>query len=197
MRYGKPTTTFSRRDSWSISTCRQRAAGRLRITALMLSIIVAMLRCGCATGLLQAGSSPLELSEPDGQNLLHRHSAVGELLRQNELLRIGQAGRYDHFPTRFQLVDQRRRNEIGSGRHDHLVKGGVLRPTVIAIRKLEFDIAAALLPEPLFRLLAKLFDDFNGVYLAGQLREDGGLIAKTGTDFENAVVGLDVEQIGH
>jgi len=34
-------------------------------------------------------------------------------------------------------------------------------------------------------------------YLAGELREDGGLIAKTGTDFENAVVGLDVEQIGH
>jgi hypothetical protein len=26
---------------------------------------------------------------------------------------------------------------------------------------------------------------------------DGGLIAKTGADFENAVVGLDVEQIGH
>jgi hypothetical protein len=25
-----------------------------------------------------------------------------------------------------QLVDQRRRNQIGSGRHDHLVKGGVL-----------------------------------------------------------------------
>jgi hypothetical protein len=24
------------------------------------------------------------------------------------------------------LVDQRRRNQIGSGRHDHLVKGGVL-----------------------------------------------------------------------
>jgi hypothetical protein len=45
--------------------------------------------------------------------------------------------------------------------------------------------------------LAKLFDDFNGVDLAGQLREDGGLIAKTCTDFENAVVGLGVEQIGH
>jgi hypothetical protein len=59
---------------------------------------------------------------------------------------------------------------------------------VIAIGNLEFDIAAA---------LAKLFDDFHGVYRAGQLREDGGLIAKTGADFENAVVGLDVEQIGH
>src|SRR6266436_4659074 len=57
--------------------------------------------------------------------------------------------------------------------------------------------AAALLSESLFRGLAKLFDYFNGVHPAGQLREDSGLIAKTGTDFENAVVGLDVEQIGH
>ena len=123
------------------------------------------------------------MREPDGHNLFHRHSAVGELLGHNELLRSGQTGRYHHFPTRFQLVDQRRRNEVGSGRHDHLVKGGVLCPTVIAIGNLEFDIAAALLSESLFRGLAKLFDYFNGVYLAGQLREDSGLIAKTGTDF--------------
>ncbi len=68
---------------------------------------------------------------------------------------------------------------------------------MIAIGNLEFDIAAALLSESLFRGLAKLFDYFNGVHPAGQLREDSGLIAKTGTDFENAVVGLDVEQIGH
>ena len=68
---------------------------------------------------------------------------------------------------------------------------------MIAIGDLEFDIAAALLSESSFRLLAKLFDDFDRVYLAGQLREDGGLLAKTGTNFENAVVSLDVEQIGH
>src|SRR6266436_7717120 len=81
---------------------------------------------GCATGLILSRIPPLELREPDGQNLFHCHSAVGELLDQNELLHIGQAGRYHHFPTRFQLVDQRNRNEIGSGRHDHFVKGGML-----------------------------------------------------------------------
>ena len=64
------------------------------------------------------------MRESDGQNLFHRHSAVGELLGQNELLRVGQAGRYHHFPTGFQLVDERRRNEIGSGRHDHLDRAG-------------------------------------------------------------------------
>ena len=90
------------------------------MTALTLSIIVAVLRYGCAT---EAGPSSVELRESDGQNLFHRHSAVGELLGQNELLRIGQAGRYHHFPTRFQLMDQRRRNEIGSGRHITLSKG--------------------------------------------------------------------------
>src|SRR5215469_7243444 len=68
---------------------------------------------------------------------------------------------------------------------------------MITIGNLEFDIAAALLSKTFFGLLAKLFDDFNRVYLAGEPREHGGLIAKTGTDFENAVVGPDVEQIGH
>jgi hypothetical protein len=139
--------------------------------------------------LLAAGSSHLELREADGQNLFHRHSAVGELLGQNELLRIGQVGRYHHFPTRRQLVDQRRK-QIGSGRHDHLVKWGVLRPTVIAIGNLEFDIAVAQPSESFFRRLAKLIDYFNGVYLAGQPREDGGVISKTGPNFENALIGL-------
>src|SRR4029077_5488441 len=100
----------------------------------------------------------------------------------NELLRIGQAGWNHHFPTRFQLVDQRWRQEIRGGGDDYLVKGGVLLPTVIAIGDLEFDIAAALLSESSFRLLAKLFDDFDRVYLAGQLRADGGLIAQTGSN---------------
>ena len=78
------------------------------------------------SGLLSAGSSTLKLRESDRKNLFHCHSAVVELLGENELLTIGQAGRYHHFPTRFQLVDERRRNEIGSGRYDHLVKRGVL-----------------------------------------------------------------------
>src|SRR5713101_3210119 len=97
-----------------------------RVTALLLSLIVAMLRYGCATALIISRIQSLELREPDGQNLFHRHSAVGELLGQNELLRIGQAGWNHHFPTRFQLVDQRRRNEIGGGRDNNLVKGGLL-----------------------------------------------------------------------
>jgi hypothetical protein len=45
---------------------------------------------------------------------------------------------------------------------------------VIAIGNLEFDIAAALLSELLFRRFA--IDYFNGVYPAGQPREDSGPI---------------------
>ena len=57
-----------------------------------------------------------------------------------------------------------------------------------AIGDLELDIGAALLSESLFCRLAELLDDFDGVNLPGQLREDGGLIAKTGADLENAVI---------
>src|SRR5262245_64496097 len=68
----------------------------------------------------------LELREPHLQNFLRRHLAVAVFLDEDELLGIGEAGRNDHFPASFQLMDQRRGNEVGSRRHDDLVAWSVL-----------------------------------------------------------------------
>jgi hypothetical protein len=74
----------------------------------------------------------------------------------------------------FQLLDQRRRNQVGRRRHDHLVERGVLGPTVIPIGNLELDIGAALSAEPLLRLSPKLFNDpaiwkFQCIVVGGHL----------------------------
>ncbi len=53
-----------------------------------------------------SGFGILELREPYRQNLFRRHSAVAVFFEDDELLRIGQAGRNDHFSTHFQLMDQ-------------------------------------------------------------------------------------------
>ena len=50
-------------------------------------------------GLLQVGFSPLEWGESDGQSLLHRHSAVGQLLGQHELLHVREAAAITIFPA--------------------------------------------------------------------------------------------------
>ena len=111
----------------------------------------------------------LELREPHLQNLLRRHPPAAVFFEEDELLRIGQAGRNDHFAAGFQLVDQRRRNEVRRRGHNHLVERGVLGPAMIAIGDPELDVAAALLTELQLRLLPELFDDFDAVHFAGQL----------------------------
>src|SRR5262249_25019121 len=132
----------------------------------------------------------LELREPHLQNFLRRHLAVAVFLDEDELLGIGEAGRNDHFPASFQLMDQRRGdecggNEVGSRRHDHLVEWSVLGPAVIAVGDLELDVGAALLTQSLLCLLGELFDDFDAVNFACQLREDRGLVAQSSADLEH------------
>jgi len=104
-------------------------------------------------------------------------------------LHIGQAGRYHHFPTRLQLVDQRNRNEIGSGPSRSLCQRG----RALTNRDSHWQILSSTLLQPccrksLFRRLTKLFDYFKRSVPCGPAgARDGGLIAKTGTDFEETL----------
>jgi hypothetical protein len=139
----------------------------------------------------------LELRKPYRQNLLRRHSAVAAFFEEDEPLRIGQAGRNDHFPTRFQLMDQRRRYEVRSRCHDYLIERGVLGPTMIAIGNPQLNVGAALLTQSPLRLPPKLLDDLDAVHFVGQLRQDCGLIAEAGADFEHIVLGAEIKQIRH
>jgi hypothetical protein len=57
-----------------------------------------------------AGCRVLELRKPYLQNLPRGHPAVAVLFDDEELLRIGQAGRNYHSSASFQLMDERRGN---------------------------------------------------------------------------------------
>lgn len=65
----------------------------------------------------------------------------------------------------------------------------------------EVDVAQAEGEEAFEGLVEEGFDAFEGVDLAGALGEesgeDGGLVAGTGTDFEDVVLGLEAEALGH
>ena len=83
--------------------------------------------------LRRQGCSNVELKIANGYHGWSEHAPFDKVivtaapdLIPPPLIHQLKAGRYHHFPAGFQLVDQRRRNEIGRGRHDHLVKGGVL-----------------------------------------------------------------------
>ena len=64
---------------------------------------------------------------------------------------------------------------------------------MIAIRNLELDIGAALPTESFLRLLPKFFDDLDALHLPSQLRENCRLIAETGADLEDSVIGPDIK----
>ena len=68
---------------------------------------------------------------------------------------------------------------------------------MIPIGNLDLDIGAALSAEPLLGLSAKLFNDLNAVHLASKLSENSRLVAKTGADLEDRVIGSDVKQVRH
>jgi hypothetical protein len=90
-------------------------------------------------------------------------------------------------------MDQRRGNEVRSRCHDHPIERGVLGPAVIAIRNLELNVGASLPTESSLRLLPELFNKLDAVNLPGQLREDCSLVAETGADLEDRVVGADIK----
>src|SRR5262249_52820665 len=81
-----------------------------------------------------------------------RHSSVAAFFYEHEPLRIGQAGGNHHLSARFELMEQGRRNEVRSRRHDHLVEWSVLRPAMVAIGNLELNVGAALPAQPLLCL---------------------------------------------
>ena len=74
-----------------------------------------------------------------------------------------------------------------------LSNGAWLGPAVIAIGNLELNVGAALSAESLLRLLPKLFDDLDAVHFASQLRENCGLITKTGADLKDGIRTFDAD----
>src|SRR6266478_99044 len=138
-----------------------------------------------------------EHGEPHRQDLLRRHLPVSVFLDQRELLCLRQADGNHHAPTRLQLVDQRRRNEVWCRRHEHFFERCMLGPAVVPVTYLELDVGVILTVQPLPSLLGELCDQFDAVHLACQLCQDRRLITEAGADFEDRIVGLNIEQVRH
>jgi hypothetical protein len=96
-----------------------------------------------------------------------------------------------------QLVNQGSWDQIGRRRNHHLVERGVLGPAEIAVRDADFDVGVALSSQQLACPLGQLVDEFDAIHPAGQLGEHRRLVAPAGADFENEIVGLELEEVRH
>jgi hypothetical protein len=96
-----------------------------------------------------------------------------------------------------QLVNQGSWDQIGRRRNHHLVERGVLGPAEIAVRDADFDVGVALSFQQLACPLGQLVDEFDAINPAGQLGEHRRLVAPAGADFEDEIVGLELEEVRH
>ena len=104
---------------------------------------------------------------------------------------------YDKPPARLELGQQRRRNVVRRSGDDDPVVRRVLRPSVIAVADTDGDIGITETRQRLGRPGAELGQDLDGIDLAGEHRQHGGLVAGARADLQHAVARLHLEQVRH
>src|SRR5262249_56502916 len=109
---------------------------------------------------------------PSVKTLLGARPPVAVFFDRDHLRGGGQAGGNPLLPACFELMQQRRRNEVRSRRYDHLVEWRVLRPAMITIGDLDLNVATALAAQPLLRLTGKVPGDLHTVHFAAEPPED-------------------------
>ena len=72
----------------------------------------------------------------------------------------------------------------GAGDDDR-VKGAVFLPSLISVSDFYMNIPVSQFRKLFFGLFSQRLNDFDGVDLLVQFREDGGLVSGAGTDFQN------------
>ena len=102
-----------------------------------------------------------------------------------------------HTSAGLELVEEGLGYMIGRGGDDDGVEGGVFEPSLIAVADAHVDVFVAEFAEQFLGALAEGGYDFDCVNLFDDLGQDGGLVAGTGTDFEDDVVGVGMENFGH
>jgi len=92
----------------------------------------------------------------------------------------------DHTPAVGQLFGQGRRQMIGSGGDDDGVVGGMVGPPIVAVSLLGVDVIVSQVFQTHLGAFGQVGDDLDGVNLqAGDFRQDGSLIARTGANFQD------------
>src|SRR5262249_46598360 len=102
-----------------------------------------------------------------------------------------------------ELLQQGWGNMIDAAGDDDLVEGGILRPSIVAIRLLGIDglVLGVAAPDQLVvfsaRALGKRLDDLDGPYLVGEVGEVCRLVARAGPDLEHLLAHLDIDGARH
>ncbi len=84
----------------------------------------------------------------------------------------------------------------GSG-YDDGIEWRVLRPAEITVTDAGTDVVILQTGEHLLRALSQFRYDFDTVHLLDQLTEHRCLITRTGAQFKNHGIRLELEQVGH
>src|SRR4029450_651832 len=91
--------------------------------------------------------------------------------------------------THFELLNQRRRYLPERGGYDDGVKRTAFGPAGIAVAQPDADIVIREVSECFRRSFGQGRDNLDGADLPRQGGEDGGLIARTRSDFEHDMIG--------
>lgn len=103
----------------------------------------------------------------------------------------------DHLATFGELIDERLRDIFGRAGDDDAIEGGMFGPALIAVAIFDVDICISEFCESAGGLFGEWRDDFDGVDIADDFGEYGGLVAASGADFKDFIIGLWIESFGH
>jgi len=131
------------------------------------------------------------------KQLLHAHPPALVLLDEQELLGVLDAGRNHHSPAVPQLAEKRRRHQFGSRCHDDRVEWRFFRPSAISVTVTHMHVGVAQVGEPLGRRFSQRRDQLDGEHICPQIRQNGRLVARSCSDFENTVVAFDIGFLRH
>jgi len=103
----------------------------------------------------------------------------------------------DHLAIFSELIDEWLGDVFGGAGDDDAVEGGMFGPALIAVTVFDVDIGVTEIGESASGLSGEWRDDFDGVDIADEFSEYGGLIAAAGANFEDSIIGLWIECFGH
>lgn len=103
--------------------------------------------------------------ESNRQNLARDKFIVIAAGNQYQLLgRKCATHRNDHLPSRFELLQQRRRNVAGSGGYDDCVELSLLGPAIVTIADAHLDVVVTQALQAGLRLPSERWNDFDAPY---------------------------------
>jgi len=148
-------------------------------------------------GLFRPAGLADQLYEPAGTNVrsLKRIAASADL---NEHLLLDVADGKDGDAIVLQLREEKVGGQFGSAsRDENAFERGRLGPADAAVAVTEMDVSDAERHQSIEGFIEQWLDALHGIDDAGEVGEDGGLVAAAGADLEDALACLHVEALCH